>query len=240
MVERNRHAFSVASVPFELVSHPVTFYRQTVRSLAVVFEKLSKGLSAMLYKFLLLGKHRLNPITINLIHHKIKHYENKSLKNNFTTQPIADYALNTVAKSTVSRGKLNNVSLANSSTPLNRAFFVRNVRTPKENALGVFLPMVGRNRQPLEVGCLPVKAVFHPVTFYRQTVESLAVTSKYLFTGVTAMLYLFKAVSRSDLRNTKKHFSLFPRYTVRINADSIKQATAQVAPFFVILEVKNA
>ncbi|MEE6041730.1 ash family protein [Avibacterium paragallinarum] len=240
MVERNRHAFSVASVPFELVSHPVTFYRQTVRSLAVVFEKLSKGLSAMLYKFLLLGKHRLNPITINLIHHKIKHYENKSLKNNFTTQPIADYALKTVAKSTVSRGKLNNVSLANSSTPLNRAFFVRNVRTPKENALGVFLSMVGRNRQPLEVGCLPVKAVFHPVTFYRQTVESLAVTSKNLFTGVTAMLYLFKAVSRSDLRNTKKHFSLFPRYTVRINADSIEQATAQVAPFFVILEVKNA
>ncbi|MGY4700429.1 ash family protein [Avibacterium paragallinarum] len=336
----------------------------------------------MLYKFLVLGKHRLNPITINLIHHKIKHYENKSLKNNFTTQPIADYALNTVAKSTVSRGKLNNVSLANSSTPLNRAFFVRNVRTPKENALGVFLPMVGRNRQPLEVGCLPVKAVFHPVTFYRQTVESLAVvfeklskglsamlykflllgkhrlnpitinfihhntkmnennsqpnlftksgdffsiftatansvaepensndktlaysntplnacffmrstntprrkteirlfnqsmvacygkgialccvpmfavsqpvtryrpslrtfavTSKIINIGVTAMLYLFKAVSRSDLRNTKKHFSLFPRYTVRINADSIKQATAQVAPYFVILEVKNA
>ncbi|MGY6773444.1 hypothetical protein [Gallibacterium sp. ZY190522] len=54
------------------------------------------------------------------------------------------------------------------------------------------------------------------------------------------MLYLFKAVSRSDLRNTKKHFSAFPRYTVRINADSIKQATAQVAPFFVILEVNNA
>ncbi|MGR6646284.1 host cell division inhibitor Icd-like protein [Avibacterium paragallinarum] len=77
--------------------------------------------------------------------------------------------------------------MANSSTPLNRAFFVRNVRTPKENALGVFLSMVGRNRQPLEVGCLPVKAVFHPVTFYRQTVESLAVTSKNLFTGVTAM-----------------------------------------------------
>ncbi|MFZ7224630.1 ash family protein, partial [Avibacterium avium] len=128
---------------------------------------------------------------MNLIHHKIKHYENKSLKNNFTTQPLADYALNTVAKSTVSRGKLNNVSLANSSTPLNRAFFVRNVRTPKENALGVFLSMVGRNRQPLEVGCLPVKAVFHPVTFYRQTVESLAVTSKNLFTGVTAMLYKF-------------------------------------------------
>lgn len=55
MVERNRHALSVASVPLVLVSHPVTFYRPTVRSLAVVFEKLPKGLSAMIYKFQLLG-----------------------------------------------------------------------------------------------------------------------------------------------------------------------------------------
>ena len=51
MVERNRHALSVASVPLVLVSHPVTFYRPTVRSLAVVFEKLPKGLLAMIYQF---------------------------------------------------------------------------------------------------------------------------------------------------------------------------------------------
>ncbi|MFZ7224741.1 hypothetical protein ACLSZG_11215, partial [Avibacterium avium] len=86
--------------------------------------------------------------------------------------------------------------------------------------------------------CVPLIAVFEPVTRYRPKASKLqAVTSKNLFSGVTAMLYLFKAVSRSDLRNTRKLISSFPRYTVRINADSIEQATAQVAPFFVILEV---
>ncbi|WP_410683922.1 host cell division inhibitor Icd-like protein [Avibacterium paragallinarum] len=88
---------------------------------------------------------------------------------------------------------------------------------------------------------VPCIAVSEPVTRYRPKASKLqAVTSKIINIGVTAMLYLFKAVSRSDLRNTKKHFSLFPRYTVRINADSIKQAAAQVATFFVLLEVKNA
>ena len=33
-----------------------------------------------------------------------------------------------------SRGKLNYLSQANDSTPQNRAFFVRNIRTPKEYA----------------------------------------------------------------------------------------------------------
>ncbi|MFZ7203056.1 ash family protein [Avibacterium avium] len=55
MVERNRHALSVAAYPVGAVSHPVTFYRPTVRSLAVVFEKFTIGLSAMIYKFQLVG-----------------------------------------------------------------------------------------------------------------------------------------------------------------------------------------
>ena len=36
MVERNGQPFAVGCFPFEAVSHPVTFYRPTVRSLAVV------------------------------------------------------------------------------------------------------------------------------------------------------------------------------------------------------------
>ena len=36
MVERNRQPLAVGCFPFEAVSHPVTFYRPTVRSLAVV------------------------------------------------------------------------------------------------------------------------------------------------------------------------------------------------------------
>ena len=83
-----------------------------------------------------------------------------------------------VAKSTASRGKLK-MSKANTSTPKNnRAFFVCSIRTPKENRLAVFLSMVERSGQSLLIGCYPLWAVFHPVTFYRQTVESLAVDSE--------------------------------------------------------------
>lgn len=165
-------------------------------------------------------------------------------KNFFTTATDLSYFNQILAKSKISRGKLN-IQKANTSTPINnRAFFVRNVRTPKESVMQicttVFLSMVGRNRQPLEVGYFPFEVVFHPVTFYRQTVESLAVVFEKLSKGLSAMIYLFKAVSRSDLRNTRKHLSSFPRYTVRINANSIEQAIAKVAPFFVILEVCNA
>ena len=83
-----------------------------------------------------------------------------------------------VAKSTASRGKLNTTE-ANTSTPKNnRAFFVCSIRTPKENRLAVFLSMVERSGQSLLIGCYPLWAVFHPVTFYRQTVESLTVDSE--------------------------------------------------------------
>ena len=84
-----------------------------------------------------------------------------------------------------SRGKLNYLHQANDSTPLDRAFFVRNIRTPKEYADFVFnlnpiiLSMVERNEQSL-TGCLPLLAVFHLVTLYRPTVESLAVVPENL------------------------------------------------------------
>ena len=47
MVERNGQPFVVGCFPFEAVSHPVTFYRPTVRSLAVVPEKLLKETTQM-------------------------------------------------------------------------------------------------------------------------------------------------------------------------------------------------
>lgn len=51
------------------------------------------------------------------------------------------------------------------------------------------------------------------------------------------MIYLFKAISRLDLRNTSKPISSFPCYTVRIKADSLEQAKAIVCPFFAVKEV---
>ena len=121
-----------------------------------------------------------------------------------------------------SRGKLNYLPEANDSTPLNRAFFVRNIRTPKEYADFVFnlnpiiLSMVERNGQPLVVGCFPCMAVFHPVMLYRPTVESLAVVPKNLYKDTAEMIYKFLCVNR-----TQSHFNLC---VISLNSTTEEQA----------------
>ena len=135
-------------------------------------------------------------------------------------------------KTTVSRGKLN-LYLANDSTPFNRAFFVRNIRTPKEFADFVLFnlkihSMVERNGQPLSVGCFPDMTVFHPVTFYRPTVESLAVVSKNQYLETTQMYqFIFAAIRRTDLTN---HIQ-----KIRITADTEQAARTQCARDFVLV-----
>lgn len=132
-----------------------------------------------------------------------------------------------------SREKLNYLTLANDSTPQNRAFFVRNIRTPKEYADFVFnlnpiiLSMVERNGQSL-TGCLPMLAVSHPVTFYRPTVRSLAVDSENLTLESTQMYqFIFAAIRRTDLTN---HIQ-----KIRITADSERNARAKLAREFVLV-----
>ena len=56
------------------------------------------------------------------------------LSNLFTTSSQNGIILSQSEKVIASRGKLNYLTLANDSTPLNRAFFVRDIRTPKEFA----------------------------------------------------------------------------------------------------------
>ena len=132
-----------------------------------------------------------------------------------------------------SRGKLNYLSQANDSTPLDRAFFVRNIRTPKEYAdfvlhlNPIILSMVERN-EPSMTGCLPVMAVFHLVTFYRPIVESLAVDSENLSQESTQMYqFIFAAIRRTDLSNHLQK--------IRINADSERNARAKLAREFVLV-----
>ena len=115
---------------------------------------------------------------MNLNHVHFNQCENLSQEKTFTSGQIFNKFHTVVAKSTTSRRKLNTTE-ANTSTPKNnRAFFVCSTRTPQENRLAVFLSMVERSGQSLLIGCYPLWAVFHPVTFYRQTVESLAVDSE--------------------------------------------------------------
>ena len=132
-----------------------------------------------------------------------------------------------------SRGKLNYLTLANDSTPLERAFFVRNIRTPKEYAdfalhiNPIILSMVERNKPSL-TGCLPVMAVFHLVTFYRPTVESLAVVPENLTLELTQMYqFIFAAIRRTDLSNHLQK--------IRITADSERNARAKLAREFVLV-----
>ena len=123
--------------------------------------------------------------------------------------------------------------MANDSTPLDRAFFVRNIRTPKEYAdfvlhiNPIILSMVERNK-PSMTGCLPIVAVFHLVTFYRPTVESLAVDSENLQLESTQMYqFIFAAIRSTDLTNQIQK--------IRITADTERAARAQFARDFVLV-----
>ena len=133
-------------------------------------------------------------------------------------------------KTIVSRGKLNLYQAH--STP-EACFFMRNIRTSQELADFVLfnlmiLSMVGRNRQPLAVGCLPDMAVFHPVTSYRPTVESLAVVSGNQYQETTQMYqFIFAAIRRTDLTN---HI-----VKIRINADTEQEARKPLAREFVLV-----
>lgn len=110
-------------------------------------------------------------------------------------------------------------------------FFVRNNRTPKENAVfilhtkkPIFLSMVERNGQPLAVGCLPCMAVSHPVTFYRPTVRSLAVVPKEQYKELLAMIYKFLCVNR-----TLPHFNLC---VISLNSTTEEQARLNLSSDF--------
>ena len=137
-------------------------------------------------------------------------------------------------KTIASREKLNYLTLANDSTPLNRAFFVRNIRTPKEyadficNLNPIILSMVVRNGQSLLAGCFPMLAVSHPVTYYRPTVRSLAVVPENLTLELTQMKqFIFAAIRRTDLTN---HIQ-----KIRITADTEQAARTQCARDFVLV-----
>ncbi|WP_118861000.1 host cell division inhibitor Icd-like protein [Haemophilus haemolyticus] len=143
------------------------------------------------------------------------------LSNLFTTSSQNGIILSQSEKVIASRGKLNYLTLANDSTPLNRAFFVRDIRTPKEFADFVFidqiyksLSMVERN-EPSMTGCLPKLAVFHLVTFYRPTVESLAVVPENLTLELTQMYQFIFALIRA------------PQIKIRLLADTEQQARSR-------------
>ena len=164
-------------------------------------------------------------IKMNLIHkysNQIRNIFNKHLQNP-TLQSAVNFGIifSQSEKVIASREKLNYLPEANDSTPLNRAFFVRNIRTPKEYADFVFnlnpiiLSMVERNGPSL-TGCLPLVAVSHPVMLYRPTVRSLAVVLINQPKDTAEMIYKFLCVNR-----TQAHFNLC---VISLNSTTEEQA----------------
>ena len=179
----------------------------------------------------------METITMNLNHKYFNQYEIffKLFLIEIALQTTVNFGImNTQSEKVIaSRGKLNYLSQANDSTPQNRAFFVRNIRTPKEYADFVFnlnpiiLSMVERN-EPSLTGCFPVETVFHLVTFYRPTVESLAVVPENLLLELTQMYqFIFAAIRRTDLSNHLQK--------IRITADNERNARAKLAREFVLV-----
>ena len=155
------------------------------------------------------------------------------IKNTLQSAVKFGIILSQSEKVIASRGKLNYLHQANDSTPLDRAFFVRNIRTPKEYAdfvlhiNPIILSMVERN-EPSMTSCLPYVAVFHLVTFYRPTVGSLAVVPENKHMELTQMYqFIFAAIRRTDLSNHLQK--------IRITADSERNARAKLAREFVLV-----
>ena len=119
-----------------------------------------------------------------------------------------------------SRGKLN-LYLANDSTPLDRAFFVRGLHTPKgsnqtKTVFIVFLSnefnqtnfglvkslsMVACNGKGFALCCIPVIAVFEPVTRYRPKASKLqAVALQKSSLELLAMFYKFLIIGENRLK----------------------------------------
>lgn len=131
------------------------------------------------------------PYENNLINHT-----NSLPVQNTILHPFAflGYSADVVAKSTPSREKLNNEK-ANISTPFNRAFFIRSLRTPKINLVIGLFSMVGRNRQSL-TGYVPFLVVSHPVTSYRLNCEKFIGSLFQFRKGLSRMIYKFLCLDR--------------------------------------------
>ena len=166
----------------------------------------------------------MEKLTMNLNHKYFNQYEIffKLFLIEVALQTTVNFGImNTQSEKVIaSRGKLNIKLLANDSTPLDRAFFVRDIRTPKEYADFVFnlnpiiLSMVERNGPSL-TGCFPITTVFHPVMLYRPTVESLAVDSENKLLESTQMYQFIFALIRA------------PQIKIRLLADNEQQARSR-------------
>ncbi|AZI13299.1 ash family protein [Avibacterium paragallinarum] len=134
-------------------------------------------------------------------------YHNHFLQNRhhlLTSAGNLSYFITALLKSAEPRNS-NDISVADKYTPLNACFFMRSTNTPQErpelHESPERLSMVACYGKGFALCCVPLIAVFEPVTRYRPKASKLqAVTSKYLFSGVTAMIYKFLLLGKKRLK----------------------------------------
>ncbi|MCT8554597.1 ash family protein [Glaesserella parasuis] len=97
------------------------------------------------------------------------------------------YPAHVVSKSTTEPGNPNDLSLAN-STP-QACFFIRSTRTPKERLER--LSMVTCNGKGFALCCVPVIAVFQPVTRYRPNPGKFSGSLHKFSLELSKMFYTF-------------------------------------------------
>ena len=132
------------------------------------------------------------------INTKINKVENIS----FLKSKNSIYSILVVAKSTTEPENSNINQLANSSTPSNRAFFVRSIRTPKENVISIILPMVACNGKGSPFAVFQLKQFLSPLHVTAQTLRSLAVALNKLQLELSAMIYKFLLLGSQRLKIT--------------------------------------
>ncbi|MFZ7259670.1 host cell division inhibitor Icd-like protein [Avibacterium avium] len=161
---------------------------------------------------------------MNFVHQKFK------VNENFYRATEANLSyFNTALSNSAEPQNSNNKLVADKCTPLNACFFMRSTNTPKERLKMACSSMVACYGKGFALCCVPQVAVSEPVTRYRPSLRTFAVTSRKLFTcGVNAMkLFIFAAIRRTDLTNKIQK--------IRIFAESEKQARATLAREFILV-----
>lgn len=125
---------------------------------------------------------------------------------------------------------------ANNSTPLNRAFFVRSIRTPNQNGLNCLFSMIACSGKPLQVGGVPLVAVFPPRYTLSPSRGKQSDNFRKQSTELSAMIYLFLGINRQFLADTSRTFKTLPKNRLAVRATSEQDARARIAPNWCILQ----
>lgn len=129
-----------------------------------------------------------------------------------------------VAKSTAEPENSNYLYTAQ-DTPI-ACFFMRSVHAPQERLARP--SMVACSGKGLALCCFPCMTVSQPVTRYRPSLRTLAVTSNQFLHGVTQMYqFIFAGIRRTDLTNRIQK--------IRITADNEHTARKAFAKEFILI-----